>query len=361
MRYTRQLPLLLLLVAPRCTQQGAPVTDPGTPPPSAPIPEPPTVPPAPDPDPPPPPAPSAACAGYSYRRFIPVLTSAEFPAALANAQPGDLIQLSDGEYVGGWLITASGTADAPITLCGGAGAVLNAGSISNRDVLTLRASYWTVAGITITGGLRGVYAERASHNTLEQVTLHNLGQEAVHWRIFSSHNVVRRSVIRDTGRLIPEYGEGVYIGQDRGAWRTTTGGAPDRSDSNAVIETVIGPNVTAEHVDVKEGTTGGEIRGNTFDGRGMVMSKPWVDSWVEIKGNAYTVSDNRGSATLRDGFQAVVVLSGWGNDNVFSGNFADVQGPGFGFFLDQQGTGNVVACDNTVAGAEAVLSNTECR
>jgi hypothetical protein len=306
------------------------------------------------------PATPPACSTYAHSRSIPVSTSSQLGAALASARPGDLIELRDGRYPGGWVITASGAAGAPIVLCGSKNAVLEGGSFS-RDVLTLRASYWIIAGLSLTRGLRGVYTERASHNVLEYLSIWNLGQEAVHWRVFSSHNVIRRSAIQETGRSTPEWGEGVYIGSYRGHWCKSTSCQPDRSDSNAVIENVIGPDVTAESVDAKEGSTGGIIQRNTFNGRGMVRSQSWVDAWVEIAGNGYTVSDNQGSASPHDGFQVVVVATGWGNDNLFSRNIAEVGADGFGFRLNSKGSGNRVTCDNVVRAATAGFTNVSCR
>jgi hypothetical protein len=292
---------------------------------------------------------------------VAVSTAADLTAAIARAEPGDLIQLTAGHYVGSWTVRVSGTSDAPIVLCGASDAVLDAASISSRDVITLKANYWTLGGFTITGGLRGVYSERASYNTLERLTIHDTGQEAVHWRVFSSHNVIRQSTIRSTGLINGEFGEGIYIGQWRGHWAATTGGQPDRSDSNSVIDNVIGPAVTAEHVDAKEGTTGGIISGNTFDGRGIARSQPWVDSWVEINGNGYLISGNTGSSSPLDGFQVMVGLAGWGNENRFERNVADVGAAGFGFRIDGSASGNVVTCDNIVEGAQAGFANTDCR
>lgn len=359
MRLKWQVPLLLLLAAAGCGQGGGPGSEPVGPQPPAPPGQPPD-----DPDPPDPaptPEPSAACAGYEYSRLVPVAGSSDLRIALAGARPGDLIQLADGRYTGGWTLTISGTPEAPIVLCGAAGAILDGGLITNRDVIMLRSSYWILGGFTITGGLRGVYSERATHNILENLTIHTIGQEAVHWRVFSSHNVVRDSRISHTGRVIAEFGEGIYIGQFRGHWATSTGGAPDRSDSNAVIGNVIGPHVTAELVDAKEGTTGGVITGNTFDGIGMARSQPWVDSWVEINGNDYLITDNTGTSSPQDGFQVMVGLQGWGNGNVFERNAATVAAGGFGFHIGPGASGNVVACNNLVESAGAGFANIPCQ
>jgi len=45
-------------------------------------------------------------------------------------------------------------------------------------------------------------------------------------------------------------------------------------------------------MDIKEGTTGGPISGNTF---GAGMSGSWADSWIDLKGNGWVIQNNHGS------------------------------------------------------------------
>jgi len=44
-----------------------------------------------------------------------------------------------------------------------------------------------------------------------------------------------------------------------------------------------------------------------------------ADSWVDVKGNAWTVKGNRGHLTPQDGFQVHVEAPGWGRDNEIAG------------------------------------------
>jgi hypothetical protein len=112
-------------------------------------------------------------------------------------------------------------------------------------------------------------------------------------------------------------------------------------------------------VDAKEGTTGGIIRGNRLDGTGMVQSRSWVDSWMEIKGNDYQIIENQGTGAITDGFQVFTVRSGWGNGNVFRRNVADVQAPGVGFRISS-GFENLVGCDNVVTSAAGGFATVDC-
>ena len=120
--------------------------------------------------------------------------------------------------------------------------------------------------------------------------------------------------------------------------------------------------VTAENIDVKEGTTGGVIAGNDLDGAGLTGDH-YADSWIDLKGNDYLVADNTGVDSLLDGFQTHVQLDGWGERNVFRGNRLTVRAAGVGInvYRADGGTGNVVACDNVVVDAGAGLANVPCQ
>lgn len=283
-------------------------------------------------------------------RVVQVRTSAELSAALAAALPGDEIRLADGTYPGRFRLTADGTATAPITLVGSRAAVLDGQATSTGRVVQLEGDHWRLVGFTVTNGQKGIMALGAHHTTIDSVRVHRIGDEAIHFRDGSSDNLVVGSLVSDTGLRSPGYGEGLYFGQAVSNW---VGGQPDRSDRNRAIGNHFGPNVRAEAIDVKEGTTGGEIRDNTFDGTGMSGTN-YADSWVDVKGNGYRVVGNRGAKALRHGFETHVAVEGWGRGNVFSANVADVQGPGYGFSVT---AGNTVCDDNTVTNAGSGVAN----
>ena len=115
---------------------------------------------------------------------------------------------------------------------------------------------------------------------------------------------------------------------------------------------------TAENIDIKEGTTGGQIIGNQFNGTGMVESA--ARAWVNVKGNDWLITDNAGADSIKDGFQVHQVYPGWGMDNTFRGNRADVNGPGYGFYIQSKKLNATVACDNTVSGAASGFSTIPC-
>jgi hypothetical protein len=117
-------------------------------------------------------------------------------------------------------------------------------------------------------------------------------------------------------------------------------------------------NTSAENVDIKEGTTGGLIEGNSLDGSGLTGA----DSWIDVKGNDYVIRDNAGVDSPEDGYQTHVINDlDWGRDNVFDHNTADVNGRGFGFYVhDPDESNNTVLCNNEVSDAGSGFANVDC-
>ncbi|HTD02196.1 hypothetical protein, partial [Undibacterium sp.] len=191
----------------------------------------------------------------------------------------------------------------------------------------------------------------------------HIGAEGVHFRSFSSYNIIQFSHIYDTGVVDPQYGEGVYIGSAKSNWCTYSSCNADTSDYNSVISNLIGANVRAEGLDIKEGTTGGFIMNNIFDGSG-ISGINFADSVIDVKGSGYTITGNvvqnlAHTAALLDGFQvhaiSGVANSGW--NNTFDGNSFDLYASGYGINLQAGVKGNVVCSNNTVSNAGSGVAN----
>ncbi|MFF8863627.1 nitrous oxide reductase family maturation protein NosD [Streptomyces sp. NPDC015139] len=284
------------------------------------------------------------CAGPApAASTIEVGTSAQLKAALAGAGPGDTIHLADGTYTGNFKATAPGTATARVTLTGSPGAVLTA---SGGYGLHLNgASYWTVSGLTVTGGQKGIMIDAAKGVVVDGVTVHGLDTEGVHFRTSSTDGLIRNSRIYDTGNDGRGMGEGVYVG--------TANTLSDRSDRIQILGNTIGPDVGGENVDIKEGTTGARIVGNTFDGSGLTGAN-FDDSWVDVKGNDVLVQDNTGRTTTNDGYQTHTQRSGWGCGTVFKGNKSTLTGAGGSTRLAIDVTNDGASCRTTVYGSNTV-------
>ena len=333
----------------------------------------PTPPPAPTPGPTPTPTPSGG-------RIVTVSTSPQLVTAISNAQPGDVIKLADGlydgsfidnngklknngmvagDYTGSYAMTRPGTAAKPITLEGSPKAVIDGGGTGRHYGLYLRgADYWRVKGLTITNATKGIVVDRSQHVILESLDVHTVGQEGIHLRDSSSDNIVRNNRVWQTGLKNATYGEGIYVGSANSNWGRYSGGQPDRSDRNQLLGNAISQ-TGAENMDIKEGTTGGLIQDNSFDGLGMTGS--WADSWIDMKGNNWTIKNNVGRNAKLDGFQVHGALKGWGNNNTFSSNTAEVNADGFGFWLQNNVTGNTISCNNTVKAAKSGFATVGCQ
>jgi hypothetical protein len=298
----------------------------------------------------------AVATGCGGGPAVTVGTAAELADALAAAGPGDTVRLADGRYPGSFAIASRGTPERPVTLCGGRGAVLDGGAPDAGTTLHLRgADHWRLVGFTVRGGKKGLMIDGSTGVLVEGLLIHEVGDEALHLRAHSSDNVVRGTTIRDTGLRRARFGEGVYVGSAQDNWCRYTACAPDRSDGNRIEGNDIS-GTTAEAVDIKEGTTGGVLTGNRFSGAAMTEA----DSWVDVKGNGWTVTSNTGTDSPEDGFQVHTVLDGWGRDTVFEDNVAAVDGPGYGFHPTDPDAGTVVGCSNTASGAAAGISSVPC-
>jgi len=317
---------------------------------------------------------AGTCDANPHTRVVAVSTSAQLHAALAAATPGDLIEMANGTYGDGseFRLLTSGTASQPITVCGSPSAIIDAGSVSGRDGMKLSsASYAKLDGFTITNALFGVWIEKSVNTWVNGLTIHSIGQEGIEMVQFSKNAHISNNRIYDTGRVVAEYGEAIYVGSANAKWAALTAGQPDATDSVLIEGNNIGPDVRAEHIDAKEGTHGGIIRNNTFNGAGMVESQGsgdsgWPNSWVILQGVGYHVTGNTGTNALAAGFR--VVTHGTvetGLDNVFSGNSFNVNGAHYGFLIQtgsgNNGNGNVVSCSNSVQGATVGLANVACQ
>jgi hypothetical protein len=299
-------------------------------------------------------APATAC-GHATTTAA---TASQLNQALAAAAPGAVIVLAGGDYAGHFAATSSGTAAHPVTLCGPRSAVLDGGPAGSGYTFYLHhASWWHLEGFSVEGGQKGVVADAASHDLIDGLYVHNIGDEAIHLRDFSSYDTVSRNLIRGTGGNSSFYGEGIYVGSAHSNWCEYSGCQPDASDH----DTITGNNIaqtTAENIDIKEGTTDGTISGNHLNGTGMDASA--ATSWVNVKGNNWKITGNTGTDSVKDGLSDHQVSAGWGLDNTFAANTLAVNGPGYGIYVQSKRLASVVTCDNKVSGAQLGLSNSAC-
>ncbi|MBW4718411.1 cellulose binding domain-containing protein [Saccharothrix obliqua] len=316
---------------------------------------------------------------------VDVATAEQLRAALARAVPGRTIRLAPGAYRGSFVATTPGTAAAPITLTGPADAVLvndgpsgtapgcptpTAGWDSGYGLWLSGASHWNLSGFTVRDSKKGIVVDDSRHVVISRVHVHHVDEEGVHFRRSSADGVLRDSTVTDTGLVQRGYGEGVYIGSANSNWGCHgNSGGVDRSDRVQVVGNRIGPNTAAEPIDVKEGTSGGVIRGNAFDGTG-ISGENSADSWIDVKGIGYTIEDNTGvfapPGRFANGYEthnpATTPSFPNGCGNTWRGNRSDLGGVGqYAIKITSTskcaGLPNVVHASNQVSRAVGGLTN----
>jgi hypothetical protein len=251
-------------------------------------------------------------------------------------------------------VSRTGTIAQPIQLVGPRTATLDFGGNSAYRFLHVTTDWWIFAGFTHSRSFVGPLLEGANNNVLCDMVTEHTGQEGVKFRGGSSFNTLQDSVIRDTGENAFWYGEGIYIGT--GATGT------DPANFNRVLRNQFGPNVRAEHVDNKTGTTGTLIEGNVSDATGYRYtngsdSNGQVTTGVYANGgvNATFVGNTINNLNSPN----TIAYQNWqGSGTTYHRNSVS-PGPFKYGYATQGGSGNVIGCDNTAVGGP--FANVPCQ
>lgn len=231
--------------------------------------------------------------------------------ALANAKPGDEIILEPGIYIGGirsempfdnfssFTSSASGTPNNPI--------ILRGSSPTNKPIITTKGNrehswyglaitgdYWIIKDIIVTNVAKGVMLDDANHCQLINLEVYDIGEEAIHLRSGSSNNLIKNCKISYTGQAEGKqgFGEGIYVGSDRAKHADQSGDLHYPDCNNNIIEFCeIGPHISAEAFDIKEGTENTVVRNCTFYANGITGANSG-DSFIDLKGIYGYVYDN---------------------------------------------------------------------
>ena len=261
---------------------------------------------------------------------IRVTNASELDSALSNASAGDKIVIASGTYKGNFKLAKGGSKSKPIWIVGESTSnvpYISGDDINNGTALAIDGEnkggigYIYIQNLKVTKARTGIAVDQANYVTIDDVEVYKVGQSAIHLRDGSKYSIVKNSYIHDTGLYNVKYGEGVYIGSDYTKW---PGGSSDSEynpevDYAQILNNKIGPNVTAEHVDVKEGSSHAYIIGNTFDAKGMTDIINGGLSFIDFKGNdaecAYNIGDQNNNAYFENAFEINEKSNGWGMDN----------------------------------------------
>lgn len=258
---------------------------------------------------------------------ISVSSIEELFAAIENAAAGDVIEVAPGtydysSYQGAQTITASaeGSEALPITLKAAVAdkpPIFTGRSTENSYVMHITGDWWVIENINFTRSQKGIVLDNSNNTVVRGCEVYNTGSEAIAVRDGSCNCTIEDCFIHDTGINTPGYGEGVYIGSAK-----STSGFDYKCD-NTLVKNCIFRNVAAEHIDVKEYTTGTEICGCTFYGDGM-SGENYAGSFIDIAGNNVNVHDNtgyrNGNKKITAAFELHEQVQGWGYHCTFTGN-----------------------------------------
>jgi hypothetical protein len=246
-------------------------------------------------------------------------TSADVRKALKMVQAGDTIVLQGGsvyEIDASFELAAHGTEDARITFTSEDGtgqdryAVITTVGQKKEESLvavSLTGSYWNVSRLEIAGkrvpladgfwdtnGFRiGLYllGRGSHHNVIEDIHIHRTHNAAVAIRDESHSNTFRRMKIHHIGEwLDADYnaheGEGFYVGSSKGFDER---GNLAKVHDILIEDSVLGPGLLGQYVDLKYGTSEVIVRNNTF----YCGERSYNEEIIKLAGYANLIENNR--------------------------------------------------------------------
>lgn len=243
-------------------------------------------------------------------------TSEDIYSALDSVKAGDSIVLQGGtvyELKKSLKLSAHGTKQSRITFTShdkngqGRHAVLTTVDGKKEDNLvavSVTGSFWNISKIEIAGtkvtidkkywdihGFRlGLYFSGSQYNLVEDVHIHHTHNAAVAIRNKSHHNTFKRMKIHHIGEwLSAEYNaheaEGFYIGSSKGR---QVGGAKAIVHNIVVEDSIIGPGLLGQYIDIKYAASQVVIRNNRF----YCGEKASNSEIVKVAGYANHIEDN---------------------------------------------------------------------
>lgn len=260
----------------------------------------------------------------------------EIRTAMSSVVAGDEIVITPGTYTASGVAasgtaayfygSANGTASNPITIRSQSSsnpATLSGNNVASLTVLRIVGDYWVVQDLILTTGQKGLIFDNANYCEAIDCEVHGIGLEGIHVRDGSDHVTIDGCKIYDTGNTGAGFGEGIYIGTDKGTWSSYD----PYVDYTTVRNCEIGPDVRAEALDIKEGSTETVVEGCTFDASGLSGSN-FADSFIDLKGTRCYIRCNtfnrNGESNLTKGIAAIyrsVALSSYEHsihDNTFN-------------------------------------------
>lgn len=271
-----------------------------------------------------------ALASLSLANQIYVSNSLDLMSSMKNAVAGDTILVAPGTYIGDQTLSGdpgnlpngtgyfwignNGTADHPIVVAAADPnqmPLLQGSSISSGYVIHITGEHVVLKALKVTLGDKGVIFDNASFGILEDCEIFNVASELVHVRDSSSQVILSRNKVYSSGNGgNGSIGEGFYIGTDKARWGADDvpqtgwgeeaiaegyGGYDWRVHNTQVLCNYLSGGISAECMDIKEGTQGTIVKDNIFVGDSIGLkagAESYDDSFIDLKGVSATITGN---------------------------------------------------------------------
>ncbi len=266
-----------------------------------------------------------------FAEKISVNTSENIMNTMKNASAGDTVIIAPGTYIGNpdksgdpgnlptgkgcFWIGNNGTKENPIVIISEQEdnpAILQGNSITSNYVIHITGNYVVLKNLIIRKGDKIVVFDHSSFSILEDCEIYNSGSELVHVRDSSCNVTISRNHIYSSGNGDERgtFGEGIYIGTDQARWGADDvpqsqwgdkavsegyGGYDWRVHNTKVICNYIGGGISAECLDIKEGTQNTLVDGNMLVGDSIGLksgARSYDDSFIDMKGVKGTFINN---------------------------------------------------------------------
>lgn len=241
-----------------------------------------------------------------------------------------------------------------------------AGSGWNVDgyVLHVTGSNWAIKDLIIKNGAKGLILDNSSNSMIQNVEIYDIGQEGLHVRDHSHDCIIDNIFIHDVGKRNDGFGEGIYIGSDNSVWWEGDGNNTGekgkryrRACHNTLVKnSTFGPNISAEPVEIKEGSENTIVENCIIRGSG-ISGANFADSHLDIKG---TFTQIRNNTFYQDGNSGIarsimiVPRQGAGvaqqytaHDNYIYGNTFELNSSGVEIAVANNGSEDIYAWNNT--------------
>jgi parallel beta-helix repeat protein len=197
-------------------------------------------------------------------------------------------------------------------------------SYSGTGIVINNSKNIVISGFTLFGGLYGIYAKGSSDLTIINNTIHNVGQEGIVVKSGIamqplSNFIIADNIISGTGKSLPQYGEGIYVGDGNDNFNEII--------NQVTIENNNISNTMNEAIDIKINTQDVIIHSNNilntnlkFNGAITVATSAryGADSNITISNN------NIIGVVNRSGYRAIGIAVGQGNSLITSNMISEV-------------------------------------